>query len=167
MLKGLNRFIYVYTPNKNYKDIKEEYDKYLYDFHKRFTKIKFIVDKNIKKIKINLIGYDKKISHTYRKFNPKKILKHIDSMPIAKVEKKALSLYADYNPKTTIKGLGFKNKEKALFTINKIKNLDYKYQMNVINTMINRAKYHPHINDNMKEAIKIFEEFKKKIKKSS
>jgi hypothetical protein len=160
----LNRFIYIYSPTKNNKDIRDEYNKYLYDFHKRFTKIKFFIDKKLKSIKIHLIGYDKEIKHKYTKFNPKKILNDIDKMPIGKIEKKSLSLYADYKPNTTIKGLGFKDKEKALYTINKIKNLDYKYQMSVINTMINRAKYHPHINDNMKEAIKIFEEYKLKIK---
>ena len=33
-------------------------------------------------------------------------------MPMGKiVQKKGLSLYADYKPKTTIKGLGFKDKE--------------------------------------------------------
>ena len=39
--------------------------------------------------------------------------------------------------------------------------MDYTYQMNVINTMINRAKYHPH--KNMEEAIVIFEKYKKKL----
>jgi hypothetical protein len=78
-------------------------------------------------------------------------------MPLSKNK---LSLYADYNPKTTIKGLGFKNKEKALYTIDKIKNKSIEYQKRVIITMINRAKYHPYKNNDMKEAIKIF---KKKL----
>ena len=72
-------------------------------------------------------------------------------------------ILADYKPKTTIKGLGFKDKEKAKYTVDVIKNMDYTYQMNVINTMINRAKYHPHKNKNMEEAIVIFEKYKKKL----
>ena len=65
-------------------------------------------------------------------------------MPMAnKLEAKNLSLYSDYNPKTTIKGLGFKDKDKALYTIERIKNEPLKYQISVINTMMGRAKNHP------------------------
>ena len=42
--------------------------------------------------------------------------------------------------------------------------MDKKYQFNVINTMTNRAKYHKNINENMKEAIKVFEKWLKKNK---
>ena len=80
-------------------------------------------------------------------------------MPMSKNNN--LSLYADYNKKTTIKGLGFKNKEKALHTLKVIKNKPLKYQISVVNTMIGRAKNHPHINKDMKEAIKVFQKWKK------
>ena len=162
----MNRFINVYSPknNNDVKNIRELYNDNLYDFHKRYTKLKIVIDNKIKKLKIDLIGFDKSVKHTYQKFNVKKILKDIDAMPMGKlVQKKDLSLYADYKPKTTIKGLGFKNKEKAKYTVDVIKNMNYTYQMNVINTMINRAKYHPHKNKNMEEAIVIFEKYKKKL----
>ena len=51
-----------------------------------------------------------------------------------------LSLFSDYNPKTTTHGLGFKDKEKALYTVKAIKTRDLKYQVNVISTMLGRAK---------------------------
>lgn len=165
----MNRYICIYL-SKNLKSdlkkIKKEYQDNLYNFHKRYTKLKIFFNEKYKKIKIKLVGLDGKLKHTYVKFNTKKIIKDIDNMPFSNINKKSLSLYSNYNPKTTIKGLGFKNKEKAKETIKKIKKLNYTYQINVINTMINRAKYHPYINDNMKEAIKIFTDYKKILKKN-
>ena len=43
-------------------------------------------------------------------------------MPMGKANPINLSLYSDYNKETTIPNLGFKNKEKALYTIKAIKN---------------------------------------------
>ena len=92
-------------------------------------------------------------------------------MPLAKLKEqfpklkpKNLSLYSDYHKETTIHGLGFKNKEKAIFTIEKIKNEPIKYQKSVINTMIGRAKTHPHQTEDMREAIVIFKNWIKKHK---
>ena len=76
-----------------------------------------------------------------------------------------MDLYTDNNPETTIKGLGFKNKEKAEHTIKKIKNKSMNYQFQVINTMYYRAKHHPHINKDMKEAMKIFKKWLDNYKK--
>lgn len=162
----MNRIVYIYInkDNANVKKIRDEFKKNIYDFHKRFTKIKFCYEDK-KGLTIKLVGFDGTVKKTYRKFNPKKILKDIDAMPMGHIKRKSLSLYADYNPKSTIKGLGFKNKEKALYTIKVIKDMDYKYQMSVVNTMINRALHHPHITDDMRDAIKIFEVYKKKLKK--
>jgi hypothetical protein len=70
--------------------------------------------------------------------------------------KNNISLYEDKHPSTSIKGLGFKNEEKAKYTLNKIKNYSLTYQKQVVITMFNRAKFHPHKNDNMKKAMKIF-----------
>ena len=157
----MNRFIYIYGKDrKDYNKIKIKYTKNVYQFHKLHTKIKFINTNRQKVFFIHLIGLDKEIKKKYKTFNVKKILQDLKELPNSEVQKKSLSLYADYNPKTTIKGLGFKNKKKAISTINRIKNLEKKYQLNVINTMINRAKYHPHINKDMREAIKIFENYK-------
>ena len=46
--------------------------------------------------------------------------------------------------------------KKALYTINKIKDKDIKYQKNIIITMLNRAKYHPYKTKEMNDAIDIF-----------
>ena len=99
------------------------------------------------------------------KLNYKMVFKMIDKMTLSKKFKPInLSLYSDYNPKTTTQGLGFKNKEKALYTINKIKDQPIKYQKSVVSTMIGRAKNHPHKNKDMDQAIKIFEDWLKKNK---
>ena len=86
-------------------------------------------------------------------------------MPLSKKSKPInLSLYSDYNPKTTTHGLGFKNKEKALYTIRTIKKRSIKYQVNVIATMLGRAKNHPNKTRDMEDAIKIFGDWMKKYK---
>jgi hypothetical protein len=69
------------------------------------------------------------------------------------------SLYEDKHPKTSTKGTGFKNKQKALDTLKIIKDRDINYQKQVVNTMYNRAKYHPHITKEMKEAMVVFKEW--------
>ena len=105
-------------------------------------------------------------------FDSKKIFKIIDQMPMSEILKDKrikplnLSLFSDYNPKTTTYGLGFKDKAKALYTIKAIKNRDLKYQVNVIATMLGRAKKHPYKTKNMKEAIKVFSLWMKNYKKN-
>jgi hypothetical protein len=69
------------------------------------------------------------------------------------------SLYEDKHPDTSTKGTGFKNKQKALDTLQIIKYRDMKYQKQVVTTMYNRAKYHPHQTNDMKEAMKIFKDW--------
>jgi hypothetical protein len=111
------------------------------------------------------IGFDGVTSFDFNKIYPKKIFDIIDKMPMSDYKPKTnLSLYSDYDPKNTITGLGFKNKEKALYTINKIKDQPIKYQKNVVSTMIGRAKNHPYKNKDMDQAIKIFEDWLKKNK---
>ena len=95
----------------------------------------------------------------YKNINVKKILKDIEKMPMGHLRNENLSLYEDYKPETTIKNLGFKNKEKAIYTIKKIKNKSLKYQKSVINTMYNRAKYHPNRTKDMEDAMKIFKKW--------
>ena len=77
-----------------------------------------------------------------------------------------LSLYSDYKPQTTLKGLGFKNKEKAIYTIDAIKARHKKYQVNVVSTMLGRAKKHPNKTADMDEAILVFEKWMLDYKKS-
>jgi len=134
------RILLVSTPN--YKD-------------KKYIETKEIYNKNIK---------DGSVKYTYTKLNPKIVLKHISDMPMGNFTPTKLSLFADYNPSTTIKGLGYKDKEKAEYTIKKIKNKSLKYQKSVVSTMLGRAKSHPNQTKEMRDAIKIFEKWLKEKK---
>lgn len=77
------------------------------------------------------------------------------------------SLYEDKHPKTSTKGTGFKNKQKAIETLKIIKDRDMIYQKQVVNTMYNRAKYHPYQTEDMRDAMKIYEKWLKKNNKKS
>jgi len=164
--KWKNRILLVYTPdrqNKKYLQTKNKFDKFLYKFHKVFLILK---TKKSNKFYIELIGFDGTVKKTYTKLSVTQVLKDISKMPMGKLTNpKNLSLYADYNPETTTPKLGFKNEEKAKYTIDKIKDRDITYQKRVIVTMINRAKYHPHKTKDMDKAIKIFEKKLKELKK--
>ena len=72
------------------------------------------------------------------------------------------SLYQDNHPTTSLKGTGYKNKKKAIETLKLIKNKSLIYQFQVINTMYNRAKYHPYQTKDMIEAMKVFKVWLKK-----
>ena len=73
------------------------------------------------------------------------------------------SLYNDDHPKTSMKGTGFKNKQKALDTIKLIKNKKITYQKLVVITMYNRAKYHPYQTQDMRRAMKVYREWLKNV----
>ena len=75
-----------------------------------------------------------------------------------------MSLYANYHPNTSIKGFGYVNKEKAEFTLKKLKkmNANRNYTLQVVNTMYNRAKYHSNRTKDMEKAMKIFKNWLKK-----
>ena len=155
--------------DSNYKKSKELYQKHIKEFHKRHVKL--LTNRNKEnKFNIQIIGFDGKVKRNYKTYNSNRIFKLIDSMPMAKykskIDAKNLSLYSDYNPKTTIKGLGFKDKDKALYTIERIKNEPLKYQISVINTMMGRAKNHPNKTKGMEDAIKIFNKWLKDYKKN-
>ena len=167
------RVLLVKTPdykNLKYKKAKKLYQNNIKQFHKRVVKL--ISKKTSNNFSIELFGFDGTKKQTFQNFDSRKIFKIIDKMPISKVLKNKkikllnLSLFSDYNPKTTTYGLGFRNKEKALFTINAIKNRKIKYQVNVIATMLGRAKKHPYKNKNMREAIKVFSLWMQNYKKN-
>jgi len=80
-------------------------------------------------------------------------------------EKINYSLYNDDHPKTSTKGTGFKDKQKALDTLKIIKNRDINYQKLIVITMYNRAKYHPHQTKDMREAMKVYFDWLKKYRK--
>ena len=156
--------------NLKYKKAKKLYQSNIKQFHKRV--VKMISKKTSNNFSIELFGFDGSKKQTFQNFNSRKIFKIIDKMPMSKVLKNKkikplnLSLFSDYNPKTTTYGLGFKDKEKALYTIKAIKKRDTKYQVNVIATMLGRAKKHPYKTKNMKDAIKVFSLWMKNYKKN-
>ena len=55
---------------------------------------------------------------------------------------------------------------KELDTLKIIKYRNLTYQKQVVNTMYNRAKHHPHQTENMKQAMKVFSNIIKKINNS-
>lgn len=140
--------------NKNYKEFKN-----LFDFNKReFDKNGIILKKYISSsipFQIIVYNYNKQI------YNSKKIIKPIDLLKkINKfIDKKNISLYSDYHPKTSKKGMGFKNSNTAYNTINLIKNEPLSYQKQVILTMYYRAKHHPHQTNDMLKAMSIFKKW--------
>ena len=167
------RVLLVKTPdykNQKYKKAKKLYQTNIKQFHKRVVKL--ISKKTSESFLIELFGFDGIKRQTFQNFNSKKIFKIIDKMPMSRVLKNKkikplnLSLFSDYNPKTTTHGLGFKDKEKALHTVKAIKNRDRKYQVNVIATMLGRAKKHPYKTKNMKDAIRVFSLWMKNYKKN-
>jgi len=167
------RVLLVKTPdykNQRYKKAKKLYQKDIKHFHKRI--IKLVSKKTDKDFSVELYGFDGTKKQTFQNFNSRDIFKIIDRMPMSKIlkDKKIkplnLSLFSDYNPKTTTYGLGFKDKAKALHTVKAIKNRDLKYQVNVIATMLGRAKKHPYKTKNMKDAIKVFSLWMKNYKKN-
>ena len=165
--KWKSRILLVSAPNykdKIYLEVKKKYQTKIKDFHKRYVKLICKINKK-QKSSINLIGFDGKSKKKMDSLNYKIVFKIIDKMPLSKKFKPInLSLYSDYNPKTTTQGLGFKNKEKAIYTIKTIKNRPIKYQVNVIATMLGRAKNHPNKTREMESAIKIFSKWMKKYK---
>lgn len=72
------------------------------------------------------------------------------------VKKKSDShLYTDDNPATTLKGTGFKDATTALRTIELVSKRSLTYQFQTINTMLHRARHHPHATPEMQKAITI------------
>lgn len=63
------------------------------------------------------------------------------------------------NPKKSIKNTGFKDKEKALETLEIVKKLDKIHQMQIILTMYYRAEHHPYKTKDMEKAQKIFKKW--------
>ena len=166
------RVLLIKTPdykNLKYKKAKKLYQKDIKHFHNRV--IKLVTKKIGKNFLIELFGFDGTKKQTFRNFDSQKIFKITDQMPMSEILKDKrikllnLSLFSDYNPKTTTYGLGFKDKAKALYTIKAIKNRDLKYQINVVATMLGRAKKHPYKTKNMKDAINVFSSWMKNYKK--
>ena len=76
-----------------------------------------------------MIGFDGNKKETFKSLDCRKLFKIVDKMPMSKkVNPINLSLFSDYNPKTTTQGLGFKDKNKAIYTIKTIKSRELRYQ---------------------------------------
>ena len=150
--------------DSNYKRSKELYQEYIKEFHKRHVKLMSNRKKGLN-FSIQLIGFDGTLKKEFDTLVPKDIFELIDLMPMSnelksgKIQPLNLSLYSDYKPETTLKGLGFKDKEKAIYTLNAIKGRDTKYQVNVVSTMLGRAKKHPNRTPEMDDAILVFEKW--------
>ena len=157
--------------DRNYKISKELYQKHIKDFHKRNVKLMSHRRKSLN-FSVKLIGYDGTLKKKFSTLDPQKIFDLIDSMPMSrdntegKVQPLNLSLYSDYKPETTLKGLGFKNRDKAIYTIDAIKDRDTRYQVNVVSTMLGRAKKHPNKTPDMDDAILVFEKWMLDYKKT-
>jgi hypothetical protein len=110
---------------------------------------------------ISLYGYDGKIKYVTNKINCiESVIKIIDEMPLGKLEKiKSIELYTDAHPKSTVKGIGYKNKKIALKTLKIIKDKPMKKQFLIVNILYQRAKYHKNKTKNMIDAMNIFEEW--------
>jgi len=116
---------------------------------------------------ISLYGYDGKIKYVTNKINCiPSIIKIIDEMHLGKLEKiKSIELYTNAHPKSTMKGIGYKNKKIALKTLKIIKGKSMKKQFLIINILYQRAKYHKNKTKNMIEAMNIFEKWLNNYKK--
>ena len=139
------RLLYIETPsykNSDYIETKNNYEKNIKLYHKYFLKMITKRNKNLK-FKIKLIGFDGKVKHTYDKINKNKITKAIEKMPMGHLKKIVpinLSLYADYNKKTSNKKFGFKLdgvKREEIFKNNKYLDI---YLMSLLKKDYNKYK---------------------------
>ena len=75
-------------------------------------------------------------------------------------------LYTDEDPKGTIQGLGFKDAETAKKSIRLIKKADrtHAHKIQAAMAMEQRARFHPHATDGIKEAQKVYAAFIEEMK---
>lgn len=174
--KWKNRLLLIETDdykNEKYLETKKIYEDNLQQFHQRYIRFQTYKNKN-NKFNIKLIGFDGTVKKEFKKLNPNTIFKLIKKMPISQIQNQEnarikpinLALYSDYIIGSTIHGLGYGTKEKALYTIKKIKNKPINYQVSLVNTMLGRAKNHKYRNKDMDEAIKVFNQWLKDYKKN-
>ena len=151
------------------KDLIKKKDKFLikYNEYKNdllHRNIIFTIKINNKRsdlFNISLYGYDGKIKYITNKINCiPSVIKIIDEMPMGKLEKiKSIELYTNAHPKSTVKGVGYKNKKIALKTLKLIKDESIRKQFLIVNILYQRAKYHKNQTKNMVDAMNIFEKW--------
>lgn len=147
----------------------KKYNNYKNELEKR--NVKLVVKSNNKRsqlFNISLYGYNGLLKYVTNKVNSiVTIIKKIDAMPLGSIEKiKSIELYTDAHPKSTVKGTGYKDKETALKTLELIKEKPLNKQFLIVNVLYQRAKYHKNQTKSMLEAMKVFEKWLKKHKKS-
>ena len=154
------------------KSPNESYTKYQEDMKKTFS-IQSQKERNIKRksisgdiFSVKLYGYDSKLKQKWLYWPGWSAINTIvDKMPQRKKELKQkitnYSLYSDDHPSTTLKGIGFKNKEVAKQSIRILMNskLTDTQKLRIANVMIQRALHHPHLNNDMKQAVKIYQTY--------
>lgn len=89
-------------------------------------------------------------------------------MKTRKAPKKGQQLFND-NPRGTprTRGIGYGTAERARASIRLINGKEHAYQMQVATTMFFRAKHHKFQTKGMKEAMKVWGSYIKKLKKTS
>ena len=91
----------------------------------------------------------------------------MDTSSNAKKTKKE-DLYTDDNPRDTVKGTGYGDAATARKTLRIIKSVDKQRQIQIVNTLYNRAKHHANQTSDMRAAMSIFKTWidNNKIKES-
>jgi hypothetical protein len=138
------------------------YKKELDEHH---VKIKFIENKQRDELfSVELFGYDGTLKYKTNKINCiEYIIELIDKMPMGDEELteriKSIEIYTNAHKGNTIKGLGYKNKEVALKSIELVKSYSKEKQFRIINILYQRAKYHPYPTSEIKDAMKVFKKW--------
>ena len=169
------RILQIHTPNyqcSQYKKVVDIFDNHEQEFHKRYIKKNTHRDSS-KPFSIELIGFDGQSKYKAKSLVPTTIFKKVDSMPIGKLMKQYpqlkptnLSLYANYNKKTSLQGTGYGSAEKARKTLQLIKKKPLSYQKSLVSTMLGRAKHHPNQTSGMRKAILVYKQWLKTHKSS-
>lgn len=182
---GDKRVIYVEVDDSNnpdYRQLLDEKQKSKVRHGIIDRKIRFITEKtngnqSQPQFRLTLYGLDGLSKHTQTFFKDfRKIFNLIDKMPMRRIElterekkektkkvpirkKISYGLYSDDNPKETIRGTGYKDRQKAIETLKIIKKAKPLRQKQIINTMYNRAKHHRSQTQGMRDAMKVFKKW--------
>jgi hypothetical protein len=140
--------------DKNY--IKYKKEKYKTENMKNIKerKIKFKTKLYCENFELRITDENHKIKKLYN-YMPS-FTKLFEYFPIQiKTDNKNYSLYSNDNPDKSLK-VGFKDTKTAKDSINLIRNKPLGYQIKVINTLYNRAKFHPNQTNDIRKAMKVF-----------
>ena len=101
--------------------------------------------------------YSAAVADTFKDIDPKKLVKmvHENLNEMWTLE----DLYSDDNPKDTVRGTGYGDASSARKTLKIITSVDKERQMQIVNTLYNRAKHHANQTAGMRDAMKIFKKW--------